>query len=314
MTRTAIAAQIADLAGQPDVHRAVRAAEEACAQLRWHPALRKQADQAAAESRVRGAAASALLEGAEVAGSVDSLQLVRDVMRGALDLPADPDPVWRATTAAIQVTAATETISGGALAAPAQVLARLHSAAAIPLMSSTYAGRPRQAGQDCAEWTELGPACPAEQLPARLAGIGELISAGRAGVGPAIVVTSLVHAEVIAARPFVAGNALVARALERLMLHRAGVDPLGVAVVEAGHAVGGGGDYRGAMTAYVEGGSLGVALWLVHCAEAVTEGAARGRAVADAVFNGTLTNEQITTKGARGTEYMTDDDPRGVVL
>lgn len=289
MTRTAIAAQIADLAGQPDVHRAVRAAEDACAQLRWHPALRKQADQAAAESRVRGAVASALLEGAEVAGSVASLQMVRDVMRGALDPPADPDPVWRATTAAIQVTAATETISSGALTAPAQVLARLHSAAAGPLMPSMYAGRPRKPGQDCAEWTELGPACPAEQLPGRLAGISELVSAARAGVGPAIVVTALMHAEVVTVRPFLAGNALVARALERLVLHRTGVDPLGVAVIEAGHAAGVGADYRGAMGAYAEGGSTGVRLWLVHCAEAVVEAAAHGRAVADAVSAGRLT-------------------------
>lgn len=288
MSRSATAAQIADLAGRPEVDHAVRAARTACEELRWHPALRRQADQAAAESRVRGAAASALLEGAEVAGSAASLQLVRDVMRGALDAPADPDPVWRATTAAIQVTAATESISNAALGAPAQVLARLHSAAAHSLLPAEHSGRPRGRGQDCAEWTELGPACPAEQLPARLAGISELIGAARAGVGPAIVLTALVHAEVIAARPFVAGNALVARALERLMLHRTGVDPLGVAVVEAGHALGAGADYRGAMTAYVDGGSAGVSLWLVHCAESVTQAAADGRAIADAVSAGTL--------------------------
>lgn len=290
VSRTAIAAQIADLAGQPEVDRAVRAARKACEELRWHPALRKQAEQGAAESRVRGAAASAQLEGAEVAGSVVSLRVVRDVMRGALEAPTDPDPVWRATTAAIQVTAATETISNSALGAPAQVLARLHSAAATPLLQPEYAGRPRQQGQVCAEWTELGPACPSAQLPPRLAGISELISAAQAGVGPAIVLTALVHAEVVAARPFVAGNALVARALERLMLHRAGVDPLGVAVVEAGHAAGLGADYRGAMTAYVEGGSTGVGLWLVHCADAVTEGAAQGRVIADAVLSGTLSS------------------------
>lgn len=239
---------------------------------------------------MRGAAASAQLEGAEVAGTTSSLRMVRDVMRGALRSPADPDPLWRTTTGAIQVTAATEAVSGVALGAPSQVLARLHAAAATPLLDPAQVGRPREDGQRCDEWTELGPPCSSAQLHQRLAGMGELISAARSGVGPALVLAALVHAEMIATRPFVAGNALCARALERLMLHRTGVDPLGVAVVEAGHARGGGTDYRGAMTAYVEGGSAGVTLWLIHCAEAVTEGAVQGRAIADDVLAGMLSH------------------------
>ncbi|MGB5937051.1 MAG: hypothetical protein WBG76_14445 [Ornithinimicrobium sp.] len=288
MSYAALAAQIADLAGHPDVDEAVQTARNACEQLRWHPGLRRQAAQAAAESRVRGAVASAQLEGAEVAGSTLSLQMVRDVMRGALDPPDHPDPVWRTTTAAIHVSAVTEEISAAALCAPAQVLARLHVAAASALLPAADVGRPRTPAQSCTEWIELGPPCGQPELGQRLAGINDLISAGAAGVGPTVVLTALVHAEIVAARPFVAGNAMVARAMERLMLHRLGVDPLGVAVVEAGHAARAGANYRGAMTAYVEGGPAGVRLWLVHCAEAVTEGTAHGRAIADAVLAGSL--------------------------
>ncbi len=288
MSHAALAAQIADLAGHPDVDEAVKTARRACEQLRWHPGLRRKATQAAAESRVRGAVASAQLEGAEVAGSALSLQMVRDVMRGALELPEDPDPVWRTTVAAIQVSAVTEEISVAALGAPAQVLARLHVAAATSLLPPAYVGRPRTGAQSCTEWVELGPPCALSELPQRLSGISDLIGAAAAGVGPSVVLAALVHAEIIAARPFGAGNALVARAMERLMLHRLGVDPLGVAVVEAGHAARAGADYRGAMTAYVEGGSSGLRLWLVHCAEAMTEGAAHGRAIADAVLAGSL--------------------------
>ncbi len=110
-----------------------------------------------------------------------------------------------------------------------------------------------------------------------------------AGMGTStLVVAALVHAEILAVRPFAGGNGLVARALERVLVRTGGLDPTGVAVVEAGHAAKAGADYRGAITAYVEGGPEGVRLWLLHCAEAVLAGAQEGHLVADAVLAGRL--------------------------
>ncbi len=289
MNSTARSDRLSDLMALPGVAEAVAAARASCEELRWHPALRRRIPEAAAESRVRGAAASAVLEGAEVAGTRLSLPLVRDVMRGAQKAPEQPDPVWRTVRAAVQVTAAGEEVTTRAMAVPIQVLSRLHVAAGAPLLPPAQVGRPRLADETCQEWVELGSAPAEAEMRQRLAGIADLLKAVRGGEAPALVLAALIHAELVATRPFVAGNALVARSLERVVLHQGGLDPTGVAVIEAGHAAGGGTAYRGAMTAYVEGGRQGVGLWLVYCAEAVVEAATVGGHIADAVMAGRLT-------------------------
>lgn len=289
MSAAAMPSALTDLLRLPDVQDSTQRARKACEELRWHPALRRRIPEAAAESRVRGAVASASLEGAEIAGSRLSLPLVRDVMRGAQKPPEALDPMWRTMMAAIQVTAAGEQITQRSLGSPMQVLARLHVAAAAPLLPAGQIGRPRLPDESCVEWVELAPAPTGEAMRERLLGIADLMKSVPGGAGPAVVLAGLIHAEIIATRPFVAGNALVARSLERVVLQQAGLDPTGVAVVEAGHAVGVGASYRGALTAYVEGGERGVGLWLVHVAEAVTHGAIVGHEIADAVLAGRLT-------------------------
>lgn len=271
----------------PGVAPAVDEAREACTRLRWHEGLRRRTPEAAAESRVRGAAASALLEGAEPAGSGGSVDLVRDLVRGAVDWQArETDPVWRVLAGAVRATAATERVGAAELRAPAQVLATLHVAAAGGLLPAGQTGRPRLPGEPCHEWVELGPAPAAEEVHERLALVHDLLAAVPAGGLPALAVAAVVHAEVVVARPFVIGNGIVARALERVVLRVGGLDPTGVAVPEVGHADRAGTDYRGALTAYAAGGQEGVRLWLLHCAEAVGRAAAEGVRVADAVRAG----------------------------
>ena len=101
-----------------------------------------------------------------------------------------------------------------------------------------------------------------------------VLSAASADV-PALVVAAVAHAEVAHVRPFVRGNAVVARALERAVVQASGLDPTGVVVTEAGHAAQGGPAYLGALAAYGTGTPEGVRLWLEHCAAAVVAGAAR---------------------------------------
>jgi hypothetical protein len=109
---------------------------------------------------------------------------------------------------------------------------------------------------------------------------------------PAVVVAALVHAEIATVRPFVRGNGLVARAMERAIVQASGLDPTGVAVVELGHSAsgaGGGAAYLGALAAYGTGSRQGVALWITHCAQAIVAGAEEGGRIADAVLVGRLT-------------------------
>ena len=109
---------------------------------------------------------------------------------------------------------------------------------------------------------------------------------------PAVVVAALVHAEIATVRPFVRGNGLVARAMERAIIQASGLDPTGVAVTELGHRQGGAGGaaaYLGALSAYGTGSPQGVALWITHCAGAIVAGAQEGGRIADAVRLGSLT-------------------------
>ena len=73
---TDVVASVRSLAGIPGVGERIDAAREACTQLRWHQVLRRRTPEAAAESRVRGAWASAELDGAR-----STADLVRDLSR-----------------------------------------------------------------------------------------------------------------------------------------------------------------------------------------------------------------------------------------
>ncbi len=269
------------LLGLPGVGAAVDAAREACTALRWHEALRRRVPEAAAESRVRGARASAALDGAAL-----PVDVVRDLVRGARPWPQRPDPVDRIVHAAVLATVETEHVRTLVTTAPAQALARLHVAATGGLLPADQVGRPRQPGEACLELVDLGPAPPPEVVSARLTGLTDLVRS--AGTLPVPLVAALVHAEVCVLRPFVQGNGLVARALERTVVQAAGLDPTGVAVPEAGHLQAGGTAYLGALTGYAQGTAAGVALWLRHASEAYVAGATEGRRISDAVLIGRL--------------------------
>jgi Fic family protein len=279
-----VAESIDLLAAMPTVAGATDAARQACTRLRWHEALRRRIPQAAAESRVRGARASAALDGAEM-----NLALVRDLMRGATAWPPHPDPLEAVLQGAVKATAETEHIRALVVTAPSQALARVHAAAAGHLLPESQVGRPRQAGEVSREFSDLGPSPDESVVRERLSGILELLLCAKDS--PAVVVAALVHAEIATVRPFVRGNGLVARAMERAIIQASGLDPTGVAVVELGHRASGAGGaaYLGALAAYASGSKQGVVLWITQCAEAIVAGAEEGGRIADAVLAGRLT-------------------------
>lgn len=276
-----VAPSLNRLASLPGVPEQTAAAREACTRLRWHEALRRRIPEAAAESRVRGAHASAALEGANL-----SVEIVRDLMRGATAWPEDPDPVEQVARGVVQATAETERLAPMLRTAPLQALARLHVAAASGLVEPAQLGRPRQAGEECAEFVDLGPAPGAEVVQERLAALVDVLLAG--DQVPAVVVAAVVHAEIAHVRPFVRGNGAVARAMERAVVQSTGLDPTGVAVPEVGHGAQGGPAYLGALAAYGTGTPEGVALWLGHCSQAIVAGAEEGVRICDAVRAGRL--------------------------
>jgi Fic family protein len=279
-----IADSLASVSALPGVPEAIDAARQACTTLRWHEALRRRVAEAAAESRVRGAHASAALDGAKT-----DLDLVRDLMRGATPWPQSPDPLEATLQGAVLATAETEHIRAMVVSAPSQALARVHAAAAGHLLPQSQVGRPRQAGEVSREFAELGPSPDETVVRARLSGVVELLLGAKDY--SAVVVAALVHAEFATVRPFVRGNGLVARAMDRAIIGSSGLDPTGVAVVELGHqsgGTGGGAAYLGALAAYATGSPRGVALWITHCAEAIEAGAKEGVRIADAVLAGRL--------------------------
>ncbi len=273
---------LTQLAEIPEVAQASDRAREVCTNLRWHEALRRRIPEASAESRVRGAWASAELDGARSTASI-----VRELMMGARERTPDPDPAERVIHGAIAATAESEHLRDLVTRAPGQALARLHTAAAAELVEDRdQLGRPRVEGEGCEEFADLGPAPTGAELRQRLDGIIELMRS--ASAAPALVVASIVHAEIAATRPFVVGNGLVARAVERALIAATGLDPTGVAVPEAGHGHEGGPAYLGSLNGYVHGGAPGVSLWLTHCGDSLVAGAEEGWRVADSVRSGRL--------------------------
>jgi hypothetical protein len=223
------------------------------------------------------------------------VDVVRDIARGASTWSATPDPVELTMRGVLAATAETEHLRGVVLTAPLQALARLHTAAASGLVPTEALGRPRLPGEEAGELTDLGPAPDAAEVPVRLRAVTEvLLAVPRL---PVVVAAAVVHAELATVRPFVRGNAVVARALDRALVQAGGLDPTGVAVTEAGHGAQGGAAYLGALAAYGRGDAAGVGLWLSHCCTAVVAAAAEGERVADAVLAGRLAGQPLSGAG-----------------
>jgi len=232
-----VLAPLLELAGVGDAFDAARTAVDAA--LR-HPALRRRGGEAAAESGLRSAVASAALEGHRYE--------VDDVRSGTVTNPV--------VQGALRVSAALDGLAARWLSAPRQVLARLHVLAATgcPGVDADSLGRPE----------------PSAATP-RLDALCELVIAtDRAG--PAALRAAVVHGELVALRPFAGPSGVVARAAGRLTLIAGGLDPRGLLAPEVTHLAREP-EYVGSANAYASGTPDGVRSWLRHCATAVAAAA-----------------------------------------
>lgn len=252
---------------------AVRQAREAADRLYRHRVLRRRGPEVSAEAALRGARASAALEGVDV-----PLEVLR---RG--------DAVGPVPQGALRASAELGRLGATWRSASRQVLARLHTLAAVGLTSEP--GRPRTTATSV-DPLGLGPAPGPEEMAVRMSALAELLSgssrAARAGAPggttqvPALVMAAIVHAELVVLRPFGVADGLVARAAERLTLVEYGLDPKSLIAVEVGHAELGYA-YAESLRAYLKGTAEGVATWIRHCAEAVSVGARETTAVCEAM-------------------------------
>jgi hypothetical protein len=250
---------LAPLLDLPGVSGAVDAARESVDRLLSHRVLRHASARVSAESAMRGARASAELEGRGVS--------LADVRAGRVE-----DPVLNG---ALRVTGEVGSLVETWQLAPRQALARMHLLAARDLVGDPL---------------ELGRPIAAGPVSARLDQLAEVLvgpDGRRSTKVPAVVVGAVVHGEIMALQPFPQGTGLVARAAERLTLVARGLDPKSLVIPELGHLEAGGAQtYRLRARGFAEGSPEGVAAWLLHCCEAVSLGAREATAVCESIQRG----------------------------
>jgi hypothetical protein len=280
---------LAALLDLPGVAVAVVEARTAVDGLLGHRVLRRRSAEVTAESALRGARASADLEGA----GIELERLRGQLMHGQPVTVQSKDPrLGQLAANAVRLHADLGSLLPSWKGAPRQALARLHVLAAADLgVPDERLGRPRVAAGDPVEDPlGLGPAPDPVEAAARLDGLCRLLLAPT--TAPAVVVAAVVHGELLALRAFGTADGLVARAAARLVLVDRGLDPKAVSAPEVGHAeIDAAGlrsshshAYADAARDYVSGGSAGVARWVVHCSQAVALGAREGLAVCEAIL------------------------------
>lgn len=221
-------AWLSDLEGVPSGLVAARDGIDAMLRDRG---LRKTKPEQTGESLLRGAYASAVLEG--------STSTLEEIRAGAGD----------------EIAGAALRVSTGMLAlvpvigtAPLQAFARLHALAGKGDIDDASLGRPVTGAE-------------------RIGGLAETMLATKA---PALLVAAVVHAELVTVAPFASYNGIVARAAERLVLVARGVDPASVVVPEAGHLALRA-EYESNLRGYRDGGRNGLHAWLLYAGEAMTK-------------------------------------------
>jgi hypothetical protein len=252
----------AHVAGLPEVREAVLEARESVDRLLGHRILRRQSAEVSAESALRGARASAALEGVSA-----PLEEVRSALVN--------DPF---VLGALRVSEAIGSLASVWRNAPRQALARLHAFAASDGAEADDLGRPRS-GSSARDPLSLGPAPSPATVAARLSSLSDLLTTPTAA--PAMVVAAVTQGELLALRPFGWGDGIVARAAVRLTLVDRGLDPKSLVAPEVGH-VELGSAYPSAILAYMSGTQEGVVQWVRHCAEAIALGARDTLAVCEA--------------------------------
>ena len=274
---TAATDHLAALLDLPGVKDAVARARTAVDGLLGHRVLRRRSAEVTAESALRGARASAELEGAGI-----ELERLRGQLLagGTITLPSKDARGARVVEGAVRLHAELGSVVASWKHSPRQALARLHVLAAGELVAPESLGRPRGVGASYEDVLHLGTAPEPLEVSVRIDGLARVLTSPT--TAPAVVVAAVVHGELLALRAFGSLDGLVARAAARLVLVDRGLDPKAVSAPEVGHSELHH-EYGAAAYDYVHGGPAGLARWIDHCASAVALGAREGLAVCEAI-------------------------------
>lgn len=226
-------AWLVSLEGVPSAYAAARDGIDVMLRDRG---LRTTSPETTAESLLRGAHASAVLE-----GSTSTLEQVR---AGEGDAVAQD---------AVRLSTELLGLSPLLSRAPLQAFARLHALAARGTLADDELGRPRDA-----------------ESAGRLRDIAALLTSTTSA--PALLLAAVVHADLVSVAAFPSHNGLVARAVERLVLVARGVDEKSLVVPEAGHLANRAA-YESNLRGYAGGTRNGVHSWLLYAPEAYAAGA-----------------------------------------
>ncbi len=275
--------------------------------LYGHRVMRRRAPEVTSEAALRGARASAALDGAD--WPLEEVRRRSDFSAGRED---------RSVGGALRISAEAGQLLSVWRTSPLQVLARLHLLAAGD--GSASAGRPRQADEpvedlfplelQAVEGVAAAPSAPeslnavptsgastatlpappsSDEAAARLDQLAQLLAARTSsalGGAPALVVAAVVHGELLALRPFATHNGLVARAAQRIVLIAEGLDPKAICPAEVGLVELGTAAYRQALAGYLTGTPEGLARWIAHCGLALRLGVRESTAVCEAMQRG----------------------------
>lgn len=235
----------------PGVAEAADRARKSLEEVHRHKTNRRGWPATATEASVRGARASAAIDG------------------GSLELPADGDIQDPILAGALRVSAA---LDGDALPAivevwrraPMQVLARLHVLAAAGLVEDPDTlGRPR-----------VDPG-----VGERLDALSQLVTGGTSV--PAPVLAAVAHGELASLKPFGQADGVIARAVSRLISTATGLDPHNLGVPEV-YLLKRRKAYVAALDGFAAGGPEGVANWVITCCGALETGAQEALGIAEA--------------------------------
>lgn len=241
---------LAPLLQLPGVADAAEAARAALGKAHRHRANLRNWPVTAAESAIRGARCSSVLDGGGIR--------LDDAASGS------DDPVL---AGALRVGQALEGGATNVVAvwqrAPLQALARLHALAAADLVAEAGLGRPR--------------AVP--EVSARMDLMTRLVTGGSRV--PAALLAAVAHGELMALKSFGSADGVVARAVSRLVTIASGLDPHGLGVPEV-YWMRRPDEYREMADAFAGGRPEGVGSWLVMCCRALEDGAREALSIAEA--------------------------------
>ncbi|GAB2981093.1 Fic family protein [Nocardioides montaniterrae] len=222
------AAWISSLEGVPSAYAGARDGIDVVLRDRG---LRRTGPDMTGESLLRGAAASAVLE-----GSSSDLAQVR---------AGEGDEI---ASDAVRLSTELLGLAPALRSQPLQALARIHALAAGSSLPADRLGRPRDA-----------------ESASTLRAVASLLQG--ALDAPALGVAAIVHADLATAAPFPSHNGIVARAVERLVLVARGVDEKSLIVPEAAHLALRS-EYESNLRGWASGSTAGRHSWMLYTAEA----------------------------------------------